>query len=98
VVAIKSVLAASCDWTSVQLVSGHEQGFNPKGAACARGETRLFDTEPNVGSAYSIETFAWDQDGNLLIKTYYPMPEHIGADEDPYAPLLDPRQDDARPG
>ena len=26
-------------------------------------------TEPNIQSAYSIETFAWDQDGNLLIKT-----------------------------
>ena len=49
-------------------------------------------------AAYSIETSAWDQEGNLLIKTYKPMPEHIGADEDPYAPLLDPRQDDARPG
>ena len=34
-----------------------------------------FGTEPNVQMAYSIETFAWDDDGNLLIKTYYPMPE-----------------------
>ena len=46
-------------------------------------------TEPNVQSAYSIETFAWDQDGNLLIKTYYPMPENVGADSDPYAHLLE---------
>ena len=49
----------------------------------------LFGTEPNVQSAYSIETFAWDQDGNLLIKTYYPMPENVGADSDPYAHLLE---------
>jgi len=34
------------------------------------------------------ETFAWNQDGNLLIETYYPMPEHVGADNDPYAYLL----------
>lgn len=53
----------------------------------------FFGTEPNVQSAYSIETFAWDHDGNLLIKTYYPMPEHICADEDPYAHLLGPQQD-----
>jgi hypothetical protein len=25
----------------------------------------FFGIEPNVQSAYSIETFAWDQDGNL---------------------------------
>ncbi len=25
--------------------------------------------------AYRIETFAWNDDRNLLIKTYYPMPE-----------------------
>ena len=51
-----------------------------------------FGTEPNVQTAYSIETFAWDGDGNLLIKTYYPMPETIGADSDPYAHLLDGQQ------
>jgi hypothetical protein len=28
-----------------------------------------FGTEPNVQMAHSIETFAWDVDGNLLIKT-----------------------------
>ena len=28
-----------------------------------------FGTEPNVQMAYSIETFAWDDDGNFLIKT-----------------------------
>jgi hypothetical protein len=26
--------------------------------------------EPNIQSTYSIETFKWDQAGNLLIKTY----------------------------
>ena len=48
-----------------------------------------FGTEPNVQKAYSIETFAWDDDGNLLIKTYYPMPETVGSDSDPYAHLLE---------
>jgi hypothetical protein len=48
-----------------------------------------FGTEPNVQMAYSIETFAWDDDGNLLIKTYYPMPETVGSDADPYAHLLE---------
>jgi hypothetical protein len=38
--------------------------------------------------AHSIETFAWDDDGNLLIKTYYPMPESVDSDSDPYAHLL----------
>ena len=47
-----------------------------------------FGTEPNVGTAYSIETFAWDDHGDLLIKTCYPMPETVGADADPYAHLL----------
>ena len=51
-----------------------------------------FGTEPNVQMAYSIETFAWDDDGNLLIKTYYPMPETVGSDSDPYAHLLDNQQ------
>ncbi|WP_396928121.1 hypothetical protein [Mycolicibacterium sp.] len=47
-----------------------------------------FGTEPDVATAYSIETFAWDENGDLLIKTYYPMPESVGADADPYAHLL----------
>jgi hypothetical protein len=51
-----------------------------------------FGAEPNVQKAYSIETFAWDGDGNLLIKTYYPMPESVDADSDPYAHLLDGQQ------
>ena len=53
----------------------------------------FFGTEPNVQSAYSIETFAWDHDGNLLIKTYYPMPERVGADSDPYGHLLESQRD-----
>jgi hypothetical protein len=48
--------------------------------------------EPNVQMAYSIETFAWDDDGNLLIKTYYPMPETVGSDSDPYAHILNEQQ------
>ena len=51
-----------------------------------------FGTEPNVQMAYSIETFAWDDDGNLLIKTYYPMPETVDSDSDPYAHLLGDEQ------
>jgi hypothetical protein len=47
-----------------------------------------FGTEPNVQMAYSIETFAWDDDGNLLSKTYYPMPESVGADSDPLRSLV----------
>lgn len=47
-----------------------------------------FGAEPNVQMAYSIETFAWDDDGNLLIKTYYPMPESVDSETDPYAHLL----------
>jgi hypothetical protein len=46
-----------------------------------------FGTEPNLQTAYSIETFAWDDDGNLLIKTYYPMPESVSADGDLYEHL-----------
>jgi hypothetical protein len=51
-----------------------------------------FGTEPNVQMAYSIETFAWDDDGKLLIKSYYPMPESVDADSDPYAHLLGKHQ------
>ena len=51
-----------------------------------------FGTGPNVQTAYSIETFAWDNDGNLLIKTYYPMPESVDEESDPYAHLLEGRE------
>ena len=42
--------------------------------------------------AYGIETFAWNDDGNLLIKTYYRMPEAVGPDGDPYAHFLEGQQ------
>jgi hypothetical protein len=48
-----------------------------------------FGAEPNIQMAYSIETFAWDVDGSLLIKTYYPMPGSVGPDSDPYEHLLE---------
>jgi hypothetical protein len=48
-----------------------------------------FGTESNVEITYSIETFAWDDAGHFLIKTYYPMPGSVGADSDPYAHLLE---------
>lgn len=51
-----------------------------------------FGNEPIVQMAYSIETFAWDDDGNLLIKTYFPMPETVGSDSDPYSHLLEGQQ------
>ena len=37
---------------------------------------------------HSIETFAWDAAGDLLIKTYYDMPADIGDGDDPYEFLL----------
>jgi hypothetical protein len=49
----------------------------------------FFGTEPNVQSTYSIETFSWDDNGDLLIKTCYPMPKSVGADSDPFAHLLE---------
>lgn len=47
-----------------------------------------FGTEPDVQTAYSIETFAWNESGDLLIKTYYPMTERLGGQQDPYRHLL----------
>ena len=34
--------------------------------------------------ALSIETFQWCNDGSFQIKTYYDMPDSIGAKDDPY--------------
>lgn len=51
-----------------------------------------FGSEPNVQTGHSIETYAWDENGNLLLKTYYPMPEAIGSGDDPYVHLLDSQQ------
>jgi hypothetical protein len=50
-----------------------------------------FGTGEETMTSHSIETFAWDDNGDLLIKTYYPMPEEVGADSDPYAHLLEGR-------
>jgi hypothetical protein len=47
-----------------------------------------FGIEPHIQTAYSIETFAWDDSGDLLIKTYYPMPKSLGGQDDPYRHLL----------
>jgi hypothetical protein len=47
-----------------------------------------FKTAETVSKSHSIETFRWNQDGDLLIKTYYSMPENIGPNDDPYAFLL----------
>lgn len=48
-----------------------------------------FDAGGKTLTTHSIETFAWDDDGDLLIKTYYPMPESVGTGSDPYAHLLE---------
>lgn len=37
---------------------------------------------------YSIETFRWEADGTLHVKTYYDMPESVGEDDDPYTQSL----------
>ena len=37
---------------------------------------------------HSIETFRWDDDGTLHVKTYYTMPSSVGEHDDPYAFLL----------
>jgi hypothetical protein len=47
-----------------------------------------FGIEPDIQTAYSIETFAWHDSGDLLIKTYYLMPESLGEHHDPYQHLL----------
>ena len=50
-----------------------------------------FGTGDDTVMVHSIETFAWDSAGDLLIKTYYPMPEQVGATDDPYAHILEGR-------
>ena len=39
-------------------------------------------------SMISIETFSWEPNGDLTIKTYYDMPESVGEDDDPYEHFL----------
>ena len=52
-----------------------------------------FGVEPNVQVGSSIEFYSWDEDGNATIETFYPMPEHVGEDDDPYDQLLKREQD-----
>jgi hypothetical protein len=47
-----------------------------------------FNMGGETHKTFSIETFAWDQSGDVLIKTYYDMPESVDADHDPYELLL----------
>jgi hypothetical protein len=47
-----------------------------------------FTTNGKTLKTHSIETFAWDAAGDLLIKTYYDMPADIGDGDDPYEFLL----------
>jgi hypothetical protein len=47
-----------------------------------------FGTGEQISKTYSIETFQWDEVGNLTIKTYYEVPESLGADDDPYEHIL----------
>jgi hypothetical protein len=47
-----------------------------------------FGTGDKVAKTLSIETYAWDDVGNLTIKTYYDMPESVGENDDPYEHLL----------
>jgi hypothetical protein len=47
-----------------------------------------FRSGDRVLTSLSIETFRWDENGDLVIKTYYDMPESVGADDDPYEVLL----------
>ena len=39
-------------------------------------------------TTYSIETFRWEKDGTLHIKTYYDMPESVGKNDDPYQHII----------
>ena len=59
-------------------------GANPYNPANPREP--LLGRTPHEGA--DVAKPAWDDDGNLLIKTYYPMPESVDADSDPYAHLL----------
>jgi hypothetical protein len=52
----------------------------------AMGEEQAMDGE--TLKTHSIETFAWDAAGDLLIKTYYDMPADVGEGDDPYEFLL----------
>jgi hypothetical protein len=47
-----------------------------------------FGTGDQIHEIYSIETFRWDENGDLIIKTYYDVPEGLGEADDPYELLL----------
>ena len=47
-----------------------------------------FGAGDEISTTYSIETFRWDDSGDLIIKTYYDMPEGLGEGDDPYELLL----------
>jgi hypothetical protein len=47
-----------------------------------------FQPGEDLIKAISIETFQWCNDGSFLIKTYYDMPDSVGAKDDPYEFLL----------
>jgi hypothetical protein len=47
-----------------------------------------FGSGDQIAKAYSIETFQWGENGDLVIKTYYDLPEGLGDDDDPYETLL----------
>ena len=47
-----------------------------------------FGTGEQIAKALSIETFWWDENGDLLIKTYYELPEGLGENDDPYETIL----------
>lgn len=60
-------------------VNGDEMAWTIDNRFTMNGETL---------QTYSIETFAWDADGNLTIKTYYDLPADVGENDDPYEFLL----------
>jgi hypothetical protein len=47
-----------------------------------------FRSGDHVIESLSIEVFRWDEQGDVVVKTYYDMPESVGDDDDPYELLL----------
>jgi hypothetical protein len=47
-----------------------------------------FKVGEKIIKTHSIETFRWEEDGSLVIKTYYDMPESVGPNDDPYQFLM----------
>jgi hypothetical protein len=42
----------------------------------------------NNPMTHSIELMHWEPDGTLHVKTYYDIPESVGANDDPYEHIL----------